>query len=436
MGDKGKTITIEQWIPKDVKEFRRAVTAYLRPRLGLAATPYRGRLVAPPEFLEQLAAGWAAELLGARYPGFSLSPYSSYYIYSPVPTEPEPIPPTPPKPRPVPPKPRPEPPVPPRPEPPPWPKPIPGPEEISLSPGFALNIPTLSGIYSQRTLPFARRRGIFTLLSPKKRMFSLLPGFGEPKPIPPEEPEPWPEPEPPGPVPPIPEPPEPPGPIPPVPPKPKPRPKPIPRYPTGRITWSRDIYPYEWRLTREAISPLLLTGMPTTWQPAYRAAVEVAKRNIERATKRLAERFRMKGLRWSTALAERGARVAAEEMAKLNQYLMDLAWRAEEAARARQLATAPLMVGIGERYAELPERRLRLATGIGATLRDIAQQELAARYREALRLMPETSPWLQLALQWTRIPMSGPVGYKPGWFESMGGLRGIGSILAGLALLA
>ncbi|MEE9510429.1 MAG: hypothetical protein V3V81_08045 [Candidatus Bathyarchaeia archaeon] len=194
------------------------------------------------------------------------------------------------------------------------------------------------------------------------------------------------------------------------------------------------------------------TGAPTSQDPWYQQAKQVAGRDIASSIGQAAEQAGLKGMRWSSPLARQAQEIAARRMGEVGLEWTGRELGALEAARGRQLQAMPLMQQVGAGQAGLSEAarqrqfgalplQLQFGQAVGQYPMDVAQramqmggtmqqQQMAAMaplYQEFLRQTPEASPWLQMAMGATQMPFTqGPQQYQQ---SGMSNMLGIASIL-------
>lgn len=220
---------------------------------------------------------------------------------------------------------------------------------------------------------------------------------------------------------------------------------------TGLPTQMPDI----WGQLGGLATQMATTGAPTSQDPWYQQAKQVAGRDIESSIGQAAEQAGLTGMRWSTPLARQAQEIAARRMGEVGLEWTGRELGALEAARARQLQAMPLMQQVGAGQVGLSEAArqrqfgalpLQLQYGqaagqypmdvaqramqMGGTLQQQQMMAMAPLYQEFLRQTPEQSPWLQMAMGATQMPFTQQAQqYQPSFISQ---LLGIGSMIPGM----
>jgi len=192
-------------------------------------------------------------------------------------------------------------------------------------------------------------------------------------------------------------------------------------------------YPQQWGTASQALTPMAQTGMPTYQSPWYQQARGVAETDIRNAIAQAAETAGMKGLRWSSPLAEQAQRIAGERMGQVGLEWTGRELDALEQARQRQLQATGQLAGLGQQYFQAPMQYAQAAGQYGQGMMGARQQMLQPFYQEFMRRAPESSPWLQAAMQWSgyQWPGAQPQMYQPsGFSQFMSGISPFASLLA------
>ena len=174
-------------------------------------------------------------------------------------------------------------------------------------------------------------------------------------------------------------------------------------------------YPPQWGMATNTLAPMAYSGMPTYMHPWYQQAQQVAGYDVDKAMAQAREEMGFRGLGKSTAAIERGQQVAGDIYSRMGLEYANQQMNALEQARQRQLAATGQLGTLGQQYFQAPLTTAAQAYQQGMGMQQ-AQQGMIDRWQqEAMRMMPEASPWLQAAMRFAGIqfPQAIPQMYQP-----------------------
>lgn len=217
--------------------------------------------------------------------------------------------------------------------------------------------------------------------------------------------------------------------------------------------------PESWQQSEQYANRMAQTGMPTTAEPWFNAMQEANRGYVTDEINQAVEQAGLGGMRYSTSLGRQVADIGGRRAADLGGQYAGLEFGAQEAARGRQMSAIPMLQqqgmmttgltesaknrgmqsagmlgGLGQMYADLPRDTAMQAMQMSGLLQQLQQQSISPFYQEALRGMPENSPWLQLAMQAMGMPSSMATGqYAPsGCGQFLGSAAPFAGVIPGM----